>query len=152
MKRYIFQGKVYDSKSEAAIGKLLCKYLKFNPIESITLHARGDTNTNFDFILPEVIIEWHPMKRYRESTKKYKSKKQKAVENSEMYKGKEVIIISNIEDFYNLVLLRFMNNPPQKKEVRNQFRYATKRVKSIEHGRLEKILSSEFPMGEQNAI
>lgn len=148
MKRYFFDGKIYDSRHEAAIGGLLQKYMtNLDLIEGQTLHARSD-KTTFDFVLSEAIIEWHPKRRKgkiwrssRETLDDYVSRKQNEINSSSLYKDKKLIVISNVDDFYNLVLLSYGKDvPPPLDVVRSQFsKFARKAKGTSSRSDLERI-------------
>lgn len=62
LKQYGLDGRSFDSKSEAAVGILLEKYIPgYKIIRDKTFQANGDTFCLFDFILDKAIVEWHPI-------------------------------------------------------------------------------------------
>jgi hypothetical protein len=70
----ILNGTKYDSMGEAATGELLRKYLpNFELTKGKTFQASGDINCVFDFVLPQAIVEWHPINWLYDITKEDKS-------------------------------------------------------------------------------
>jgi len=60
--RFSLNDTMFDSRDEAAVGSLFEKYIPGYEIkEGKTFQANGDTFCLFDFVLPEAIVEWHPI-------------------------------------------------------------------------------------------
>lgn len=61
-KKYSLNGQLYDSKSEAVTALMLEKYIpNFKLERGATFQANRDTHCVYDFVLPEAIVEWHPI-------------------------------------------------------------------------------------------
>jgi len=165
-KRYYVNGRFRtDSQQEGAVALLLEKYIPGYRIEEgQTFQANGDTPCLFDFILPQAIVEWHPInigydankedrqayrelreevrtpeerKALRELVHEFKEdlaveywiQRQEASDNSEVYRGREVILARTPEELYNEVIVRFGENYPSKQQFVREFRELKKRVK-----------------------
>ena len=131
MNKYMLFGNLYDSRSEAAIGLLLERYVPdFHIKEGETLHVSGGLReTAFDFVLPGAIVEWHPKlklsrrRSYEYDLVSYKKKKQELVDRS-IYKGRPLIVVSSFGGFYKKVLMIFGDSYslPPLSSLRGKFR------------------------------
>lgn len=119
MKRYILNGRVYDSRSEAAVSGLMERYIpEFNPSEGRNLHVQCNS-TSTDFMIQDTLIEWHPRKRL-ETSLEYERRKRNLLASSQ-YNKNELLVITSLQELYERVLLRFGKNVPRIEIVQGQF-------------------------------
>lgn len=171
VERYTLNGNYFDSKSEAAAGILLQKYIpNYRLQKGNNFQANGDTFCIFDFVIPKAIVEWHPinlrydlkrnedrtaLRELEESAKtpdekkslnelrsqiesdaavEYWIRRQDASDKSQIYKGKEVILVTNFNELYDQVLSRYCNKYvlPSKSEIRREFGILSKQAIKID--------------------
>jgi hypothetical protein len=125
--KVMVNGIPYDSKQEAAASEVLKRYLGYELVKGVTFQRYSPASgAVFDFVLPNLIVEWHPPREYdskllseeeREAFEEIKEDcpdEQKAFvelanqELADAYKNKRLEAIRNdgsLED-YNLVVLK----------------------------------------------
>jgi len=171
--KYQLEGLLFDSKSEAAVGVLLQRYIPgYSAVFGKTFQANGDTCCTFDFVLENLVLEWHPIRieyalqegdktAYRqietearqmgqlneflifkkelksELAVEYWMRRQEASDNSGIYQGKEVILATNFNEFYELVLRKYgdKNKLKTKTELRKEFEQLSKNARTVYRGR-----------------
>ena len=145
MKKYTLDGNIYDSKSEAAVAELLKRYIPEDILtERETVRVKID-RTNSYFILPSAIIQWRPRTRRKksESLTDYTRRKTETASPPEKYLGRELIVVSNFDDFYYGVLARFGRRIPSKKFLMKVFGEIRLKANQIPKKDLEFILATE---------
>jgi hypothetical protein len=171
-RKYYFEDNFYASIDECAAAIALQRYLPGFKIEKDkTFQVRGGTQKSFDFVLPDSIVEWHPINIEHDSknlgrrgclealhkirdtlkpgeretyleilsefkrdlTKSYQNERQDASDKSLVLKGKEVILVRNIYEFYDLVISKYGDKSkiPQRTEFAKQFKEFRKLAQPI---------------------
>lgn len=101
-KPYEFMGCKFDSKQEMKVTKIFNEKLGFVPKERINCHIKVD-GIEFDFLLNDIFIEWHPWDR-RLNFEEYYDKRKKILEKNKLNNGLIVFDkLNNIESFCEVI-------------------------------------------------